>query len=518
VVGWVEHNAPRPAELDAAPPLAFDTQAIVYGEPHPGAVPAIHNLKATFPVTHRIMRLSWSTTFPCPVEIEISRLSPGESSRLQVAAGVTAIDIPKLWPGHVYDFRLIAQGREGFTWRTPRYRLQIPEGPHPLIPRLYPEQPDHFVPLAPPPALQPPPTGPLRYRQEVQVVNDDFEEGLAGWTATPEKILYATAEEFRVSPPFGKKMAGWTHRAEKSREQVFEQSTLHQTIPTRPGHRYVLSARLHTVVPGGPRGDTRLRLFADPRGGMDFTGLNTSQWYWTEGRWLRFQHQWVAHSDRATIGLGFFRWRDLAQASAYADHVRVFDLGPAEVAFHDPAPVPEALPAVVLQERQVEFAEPVEAALTAPPGYVITGLGARAHEDNITTLWLQVRPLRPDGTLGPAEELRGGWEPDAHLEAQVILPEGYVATGFGGRITPEWDVKTLALWGRPLRADGTLGEEKMCRGGSEPAGGLERQVQLPPGRVLSTVGLNCGFNDLNRIQSSSLALAPTATARAREAR
>jgi len=169
-------------------------------------------------------------------------------------------------------------------------------------------------------------------------------------------------------------------------------------------------------------------------------------------------------------------------------------------------------------DRRVDVDNRVEAEMTAPPGYVITGLGARAHEDNLTTLWLQIRPLQADGTLGPPEELRGGWEPDAHLEAQVTLPEGYAATGFGGRIAPEWDVKTLALWGRPLRADGTLGEEQLFRAGIEPEGGLERQIQLPVGRVLSTVGLNCGFNDLNRIKCASLALGPTATARATERR
>jgi hypothetical protein len=288
---------------------------------------------------------------------------------------------------------------------------------------------------------------------------------------------------------------------------------LYQVIPTQPGHTYLLSARLYTSVANDhPRGDTRIRLMADPAGGTNFAGPNASQWYWTDNRWLRFQHQWSAQSDRSTIGFGFFRWRDLERASAYIDRVTVFDLGPSPVHISDPPTAPKKFPTLVLADRQLESDQRVEAELTSPPGYVVTGLGARAHEDNLTTLWMQVRPLLQDGTLGPPEEIRGGWELDAGLEAQIILPEGYVATGFGGRIAPEWDVKTFALWGRPLLQNGVLGAQKMFRAGIEPNGGLERQIQLAPGRVLTTAGLNCGFNDVNRIKAASMALLPSATA------
>ena len=83
-------------------------------------------------------------------------------------------------------------------------------------------------------------------------------------------------------------------------------------------------------------------------------------------------------------------------------------------------------------------------------------VGARAHHDNITTMWLRVQPIMPDGRLGEAEQIRGGWEPDCRLEAQVLLPPPYVATGFGAGVAPEWDVKRLRVWARPLAAGGLL--------------------------------------------------------------
>jgi hypothetical protein len=174
----------------------------------------------------------------------------------------------------------------------------------------------------------------------------------------------------------------------------------------------------------------------------------------------------------------------------------------------------DGTPRLALVEPRTEADERVEACLTAPPGYVVTALGARAHYDNVTTLWMRIQPLLADGTLGAPEQLRGGWEPDAGLEAAIELPPGYILTGFGARAAPEWDVKSLVVWGRPLGGDGTLGEEKEFRGGVEPAKGPERAVRLDPGRVITSAGLNCGHNDINRIRATSRRLVRTAASRA----
>lgn len=504
---------PQPSDVRIAP---RDMQARVYGEPQPGALPAIGDLTAEFDAEGSL-HLGWTISHLCPVHVEIWRIRSSDVAQFEVDPGATDLVVPKPWPGHDYDFWLEARGPTGLRWRTPVYRVRVPGGPHPPPPPyLYPEHPACFVQIAPPPPVEPPDYGPIRFRERVPVVNSDFEEGLEGWRAEPSGVIRAAKEEHRISPPFGRGMTGWTQIAGEKREQVFEKSHLCQAIATTAGHQYVMSAQLHTsVVEGGPRGDTRVRLFADPEGGTDFEGRNASQWYWTDGRWMRFQHRWTAAADRATIGFGFFRWRDLDRASAYVDHVAVFDLGPVARSWEDPPPGGKDIVKLVLVNPRVEAADRVEARLTAPAGHVITGIGARAAADNVTTLRIRVNPLLPDGSLGEPEFMLGGWEADAGLEANIDLPEGYVATGFGARIAPEWDVKTLAVWGRPLQADGTLGEEKEFRAGVEPNGGLEKRVNLAAGRVLTSVGLRCASNDVAGISARSAAIALSATARAR---
>jgi hypothetical protein len=273
---------------------------------------------------------------------------------------------------------------------------------------------------------------------------------------------------------------------------------------------------VNTSVDKGADGDTRVRLFADPKGGDDYRSLtrDSSQWYWTGGKWMRFQHAWRAEADQSTIGFALFRRQDLDRSSAYVDNVHVYDLGPSPVPATAAPAVTDDPARLVLTDTKEEAADKVEAYLQAPPGYVITGLGARAHEDNITTFWLRVQPLLPDGKLGPAEQLRAGWDTDAGLEAQVELPEGYVATGFGAGIAPEWDVARFGVWGRPLAADGSLGEEKLFRAGRDLKSGFEKEVKAEEGRVLTAAGLNCMFNDANGIKASTSALIESATSRA----
>jgi hypothetical protein len=381
-----------------------------------------------------------------------------------------------------------------------------------------PQYPPQFVTLAPSRSATPPQYGPLRYLRQVAVVNGDFEEGWDGGELSGDEEIRAAESRPKIGVKWGRKMAGFTHAASGQRRQVFTKTHLSQKIATVPGHVYVLSAWALTSVGDGPRGDTRVRLFADPGGGRAFEDRHTSQWYWTDGRWMRFQHRWIATADQATIGLGFLRWRDLDRASAYADHVTLYDLGPIARAANDGFDRTAGAPSLVLIDPRTEAADKVEAHLSAPPGHVITGIGARAHYDNVTTIWLRIQPLLPDGTLGPPEELRAGWEPDAGLEAEVKLPPGFIASGFGAAIAPEWDVKRFRVWARPLLPDGSLGKEKEFRGGVDLLSGVERQVRCAPGRVLTSAGLNCMLNDVNGIRATSAVLRPTATARSTASR
>ncbi|MBC8872832.1 MAG: hypothetical protein H8E44_25645 [Planctomycetes bacterium] len=492
-----------------------DMRPWVYGEPFPGQMPAIYNLSLAYASNSGFMHDSrltfrWSEPVPCPTVIETWGDGVNDGIRTLAAPGETSVQILKFWPGHKYQFRLTSTGPTGLRWKTPLYEIRIPRGTEigPIRQEEYPEQ---FVTLAPPQHAAPPRYDSIRYREQVDVTNGDFEDGLTGWKIAGDEEIETSPSKPNLGVKWGRAMAGWYHTTDRDRQQALAKATLSQTIATKPGHTYVLSAWARTCVEGGSAGNTRVRLFADPDGGDDFGDRNSSQWYWAEGRWMRFEHRWVASSEQSTIGLGLFRWYDVDLATAHVDFVTVYDLGPVALGSQDATTPLNSPPTFALVEPSTEANDKVEASLQAPPGHVITGIGARAQDDNITTMWLRVQPLLADGTMGTPEYLRGGWEPDAGLEAQVELPPGYVATGFGAAIAPEWDVKRFRVWGRPLAADGSLGEEKEFRGGADLESGVERQVNLPAGRVLTSAGLNCMHNDINGIKAQSAVLVRTAT-------
>ena len=507
----VPHKRADLPEDETVTVAARDLRARIYGEPEPGALPAIVNLEASTP-TDSELRLRWSAPLPCPTRVETWGLGANDGKQTDLPPNATDVVLPKFWPSHRYRFRLAATGPTGLVWRTPLYEVRMPRGDE-FPPLRQPQYPAEFLTLAPAKRSAAPTYGPIRYRKQIEVANWDFEDGLTGWKTGGKDKIVTTGSLQGIGVKWGRAMAGWSVLGGKDRQQVFAESHLSQRIATEPGHVYVLSAWAHTSVLNGPRGDTRVRLVADPAGGGDFEGTNATQWYWTDGRWMRFQHRWTAAAGRATIGLGLFRWSDQDRSSVYVDHVTVFDLGPAPAEPGDGVPRTAGMARLALVDPKAEAEERVEASLTAPPGYVVTGLGARAHYDNVTTLWLRVQPLLADGTLGAPEQLRGGWEPDAGLEAAIELPPGYIVTGFGARAAPEWDVKSLVVWGRPLAKDGTLGEEKEFRGGIEPAKGPERNVRLAPGRAITAAGLNCGHNDIDRIRAASHRLVRCAGAR-----
>jgi hypothetical protein len=483
--------------------LRLDMRCRVYGEPHPGALPAFHNLTAEYPDA-TTLKLAWVMSYDAPTKVE---LWPAEwthdLSAFDLEPGVTELAVPDLAVDTDYDFRMTATGPMGLEWRTPIYRVRIGGGTPETT--LY-DYPDTFVPVAPPIETKPWSPGVIRYRAEVPVANPGFEDGLEGWTVSDPDVISADGAGFGIEPPEGGKMAGWTHEAGEQREQVFQETEIHQRVPTEPGNTYLMSIRVHTSVANNfPRGDTRVRLFADPLGGDDFSDSNISQWFWTDGEWLTYYYQWTALAEQSTIGAGFFRWRDLDRASTYVDHVKVYDLGAAARTPRDPASLFETAPKVVVTGERTEADGLVGAALSAPPGYVITGLGASAEDGSITALWMKVQPVLPDGTLGEAEEMRAGAVMDAALGARLDLPNGYAATGFGARVEPDGDIATLALWGRPILPDRRLGDEKEFRAGSDANGSLANMVRIDAGRVIASAGIGA-----DGLSATSNALVPTA--------
>ena len=159
---------------------------------------------------------------------------------------------------------------------------------------------------------------------------------------------------------------------------------------------------------------------------------------------------------------------------------------------------------VHLFDDRIDRQEVTELRFTVPAGRVITGLGFRAHYDNLTTMYIRHHRLTPEGALVDPQETRRGSEPDHECEGRVDLPEGWVAVGLGAAGEPEWDVTLVRVWGRPLNADGTLGEMKMFNAGFKPERGPERYVLLEePDRVLTGAGLRFHSNDINGVYGRS---------------
>ena len=69
-----------------------------------------------------------------------------------------------------------------------------------------------------------------------------------------------------------------------------------------------------------------------------------------------------------------------------------------------------------------------------PFGFALTGIAVRAHSDEIRTVRLIGRRVRPDGTLGERYENGYGAAPSASTELQVEVPPGNVIIGLGADI------------------------------------------------------------------------------------
>ncbi len=158
----------------------------------------------------------------------------------------------------------------------------------------------------------------------------------------------------------------------------------------------------------------------------------------------------------------------------------------------------------VLFDDHIDAQQKTELRFDVPDGCVITGLGFRAAYDNITTMHCRYHHLAPDGTLTDPTEVHLGSEPNHACEAKVLLPDGWVAVGFGAAGEPEWDVTLLRIWARPLRPDATLGQIKAYSHGFKPDRDPERQINLTePDRILTGAGLRFHQNDIAGIYACS---------------
>ncbi|MHC4308636.1 MAG: hypothetical protein ACYSSN_01705 [Planctomycetota bacterium] len=158
----------------------------------------------------------------------------------------------------------------------------------------------------------------------------------------------------------------------------------------------------------------------------------------------------------------------------------------------------------ILFEDRIDAQQKTELRYDVPDGCVLTGLGFRAAYDNITTMHCRYNRLGPNGKLADPQEVQFGSEPNHACEAKVLLPDGWVAVGFGAAGEPEWDVTLLRVWARRLNADGTLGQMKTFSDGFKPDRGCEREIILTdPDRMMVGAGLRFHHNDIQGVYCRS---------------
>lgn len=158
----------------------------------------------------------------------------------------------------------------------------------------------------------------------------------------------------------------------------------------------------------------------------------------------------------------------------------------------------------VLFDDRIDAQQKTEIRYDVPNGCVVTGLGFRAAYDNITTMHCRYHRLLANGRLADPKEVHLGSEPEHACEAKVMLPEGWVAVGFGAAGEPEWDVTLLRVWARRLNADGTLGEMKTYSDGFKPDRGTEREITITEtDRILTGAGLRFHQNDIAGVYARS---------------
>lgn len=263
------------------------------------------------------------------------------------------------------------------------------------------------------------------------------------------------------------------------------------------GVNYKVAAQIFTHRTGN--GEMKCALGIDPTGGIDPDSANV-RWFdpiHSDDEWRRIAISSVAQDSTITIFITMHQSGTDGFAINYVDAVELIADPPL---LRCPTEV-STYSTFQLDDRRLDLEEQIEAQYTVPEGFVITGIGARGSEENVSRMRVRQQRLLPDGTLGEPQEIRFGYDPFGDLEANITLPDCYVAVGYGARAGGEWDVMTLIVWARLLQPDGTLGPLTEFRAGYEAYhAGVEREFIAPQvDRVLTGVGMRMRFSDITNI-------------------
>jgi hypothetical protein len=331
---------PRDKELPSDESLLpkRDLNVRIYGETVAGMTPVIYNQHITS-ITSNSIKLKWEGTKDCDTLIFYGSSPYKLDKVIRIPKGVQEAEIKGLRPAQTISFRIVKSTKAGGKFETPVYQARTldqngkPVNDPPLL-----APPKHeflsmcigFLNLAVMDRIHQPPVPKVKDGKKVQIVNPGFKDGLLGWHVKGMNNVSITD---RASVE-GNSSAGWDLSFSRHEGDYDRRDLVYQTVKVKPGKTYILSASLYTRQEGHDDnwysrfnwGDVKVRLVCDPSGGTNFTGHNSTQWFRTDGRWLRFAKKWKAESDVMTIGVEFYRRTDWPRVVALVDDIELVEV------------------------------------------------------------------------------------------------------------------------------------------------------------------------------------------------
>ncbi len=188
--------------------------------------------------------------------------------------------------------------------------------------------------------------------EKIALVNSSFEQGLEGWKRSPAMrgmhtpplpagVGDARAVFYlgRYTAHSGKHVLGWQHQVHEASGVVPRKlepavsQIVYQTVTTRPGRDYILSAWVCTDErQGGWNRNDRVRLVVDPTASAKLSSTSTvdedyvTQWYTTRGKWRRYRLKFRAAAASSDVGVQLYQWWVLAEDHIYVDDVKLREL------------------------------------------------------------------------------------------------------------------------------------------------------------------------------------------------
>jgi len=334
---------------DGYRPSDWKVRMRLYGEEARGSHPTVASVW-TGRIFPNGIEVTWRKGNPSKAVIEYGKPGGNVLGTVEEMGdeGITAIG--GLEPDTPYQFRLIATSPQGYKYYSPWYlvRTRAEDGTLKPVDRV--QRFGAFDPFFLPVAFAP--LRELKRHQaaegeSVRLASPGFEPGLRGWTVTDGIDPKAPRDNENLRPHSGRNMAGWLRTVDSDKFDMdkYISDSVTQTVSVTPGKWYQLSAWAMTAEPDwtadqwhedtwnfpnhSMRGRNRARLVVDPKGGDDFEGTNSTQWFSTDGEWLLVTKDFKAQENSVTIGAAFSQWGERKWDAAFVDDFTLVELSQA---------------------------------------------------------------------------------------------------------------------------------------------------------------------------------------------